>query len=380
MITKIQMAAMARVDIPENERKDFYLYVDEFQNFATESFANILSEARKYRLNLILANQYVTQIDEIVRDAIFGNAGTLIAFRVGAVDSEFLEKEFEPVFMMNDVVNLAKYNIYLKLMIDGIAGDAFSATTLPPIETQDIPDVSSAVIKASRERYAFSKESVEDSIREWSGVFAPAVSDPRPETRNSQLATRNTQPTTDDRRPTTRDAKFATQNLQPIARGAQHETRNSKPTTQSAEPLQPTTRDAKLETRSVKPTTDDPEKTNPPKNRTAISGQASSGHGKQGEDRVWYDAQCETCGLNIQLPFVPDGRRPTFCKECLKEYQRTTAKVKEQPGSAVPSSQSGQNLPSRNLSGLGKPMRKRVAPDTDAIRDLLQKARGGTEE
>jgi CxxC-x17-CxxC domain-containing protein len=380
------MAAMARVDMPEEERKDFYLYVDEFQNFATESFANILSEARKYRLNLILANQYVTQIDEIVRDAIFGNAGTLIAFRVGAVDSEFLEKEFEPVFMMNDVVNLAKYNIYLKLMIDGIAGDAFSATTLPPIETQNMPDVSLAVITASRERYASPKEVVEENIREWSGVFAPAVSDSRPvqnqqpTTNNQQHQTRNTQPTTDDRRPTTRDAKFATQNLQPTTRGAQHETRNSKPTTQSAEPVQPTTRDAKFETRSVKPTTDDRRSTTRDAEVETQDVKLVTSVGKQGEDRVWYDAQCETCGLNIQLPFVPDGRRPTFCKECLKEYQRTTAKAKEQPGLTVPSSQSGQNSPLRNSAGPGKPMRKRVAPDTDAIRDLLQKARGSAEE
>src|SRR3989344_3984309 len=153
MITKIQLAAMGRVDIPEEERKDFYLYVDEFQNFATESFANILSEARKYHLNLILANQYVTQIDEKVRDAIFGNAGTIVSFRVGAMDAEFLEKEFEPVFMMNDIINLPKYQIYLKLMIDGIAGDAFSATTLPPIKLEDAGN-ELKIIQSSRERYA----------------------------------------------------------------------------------------------------------------------------------------------------------------------------------------------------------------------------------
>ncbi|MEP7162476.1 MAG: type IV secretion system DNA-binding domain-containing protein, partial [Candidatus Moraniibacteriota bacterium] len=133
MVTKIQLAAMGRVDIPEEEREDFFLYVDEFQNFATESFANILSEARKYRLDLILANQYITQLEEPVRDAVFGNAGTIVTFRVGAADAEFLEKEFEPIFLPNDLVNLPKYNIYLKLMIDGITGDAFSATTLPPI-------------------------------------------------------------------------------------------------------------------------------------------------------------------------------------------------------------------------------------------------------
>jgi type IV secretory pathway TraG/TraD family ATPase VirD4 len=98
LITKIQLAAMSRVDVPESQRKDFYLYVDEFQNFATESFVNILSEARKYRLSLTLGHQYIAQMEETVRDAVFGNVGTLICFRVGAEDAEFLEKEFIPDF------------------------------------------------------------------------------------------------------------------------------------------------------------------------------------------------------------------------------------------------------------------------------------------
>ena len=169
LITKIQLAAMGRVDMAENERKDFYLYVDEFQNFSTESFANILSEARKYRLNLILANQYIAQLEEVVRDAIFGNVGTIVSFRVGAADAEYLEKEFEPIFTMNDIVNLPKYNIYLKLMIDGIAGDAFSATTLPPIERK-FEDSTEKVIRVSRERYAQDKKVVEDKIARWSGM------------------------------------------------------------------------------------------------------------------------------------------------------------------------------------------------------------------
>ncbi len=174
MITKIQLAAMGRVDTEEDQRKDFYLYVDEFQNFSTESFANILSEARKYRLNLILANQYIMQLDEVVRDAIFGNVGTIVSFRVGATDAEYLEKEFEPVFTMNDIVNLPKYNIYLKLMIDGISGDAFSATTLPPIERK-YADSTDTVIKVSRERYAQDRESVEKKIAMWSGMLIETV-------------------------------------------------------------------------------------------------------------------------------------------------------------------------------------------------------------
>ncbi|MCK5123238.1 MAG: type IV secretion system DNA-binding domain-containing protein [Candidatus Pacebacteria bacterium] len=172
LITKIQLAAMGRVDTPEEERKDFYLYVDEFQNFATESFADILSEARKYRLDLIIAHQYISQLEEPVSDAVFGNVGTIITFRVGAADAEFLEKEFEPVFMMNDLVNLAKYDIYLKLMIDGVSGDAFSATSLSPIAVTE-KSSSEKIIKVSRERYSSKREVVESKITKWSGVDKP---------------------------------------------------------------------------------------------------------------------------------------------------------------------------------------------------------------
>lgn len=172
IITKLQLAAMSRVDIPESERADFYLYVDEFQNFATESFANILSEARKYRLNLIVAHQYIGQLiqdkNTIVRDAIFGNVGTMVTFRVGADDAEFLEKEFEPVYTMNDLVNLAKYNVYLKLMINGVASNPFSATTLPPIS--EPTGNNDKVIMVSRERYATPRVTVEQKISKWLGA------------------------------------------------------------------------------------------------------------------------------------------------------------------------------------------------------------------
>lgn len=168
MITRIQLAAMSRVDIPEEKREDFYLYVDEFQNFATTSFANILSEARKYHLNLILAHQYIEQLDELVSAAIFGNVGTICCFRVGAADAEFLAKEFFPTFTETDLVNLGKYDIYLKLMIDGVASDPFSATTLPPLFNP--VDNRDKVINASRERYASLKEQVEEKIIRWSGV------------------------------------------------------------------------------------------------------------------------------------------------------------------------------------------------------------------
>ena len=166
LITKIQLAAMQRVDVPEKERKDFYLYVDEFQNFATESFVNILSEARKYRLCLILGHQYITQMEEEVRDAVFGNIGTLISFRVGAEDAEFLEKEFVPELYAEDLVNLAKYNIYLKLLVDGLAGRPFSALTLPPFEKLKQTN-RDKIIKVCRERYSTSRKTVDDKISRW---------------------------------------------------------------------------------------------------------------------------------------------------------------------------------------------------------------------
>jgi hypothetical protein len=136
IVAKIQLAALSRADIPESQRRSFYLYVDEVQNFMTLSFADILSEARKYALHLTLAHQYIEQLDERIRAAIFGNVGTMISFRVGATDAQYLAKEFKPTFTETDLVNLANYDIYLKLMIDGITSRPFSATTLPATERE----------------------------------------------------------------------------------------------------------------------------------------------------------------------------------------------------------------------------------------------------
>lgn len=166
VVTKLYLAAMSRVDIPEAKRKDFFVYVDEFQNFATESFANILSEARKYRLSLVLAHQYIAQMEEVVRDAVFGNVGTLICFRVGAEDAEFLEREFSPIFNEEDLVNLPKYNVYLKLMIDGVAGKPFSADTLPPFSPLE-RNFKEDIIENSRKSYAQTRKEIEGHILQW---------------------------------------------------------------------------------------------------------------------------------------------------------------------------------------------------------------------
>ncbi len=163
VITKLQLAAMSRVGMSIEKRRDFYLIVDEFQNFATESFATILSEARKYRLNLILAHQYIEQLEEGVRAAIFGNVGTIVVFRIGAADAEYLEKEFEPEFLVNDFVNLPNFQYYIKLMIDGVVSRPFSAHSLLP---RPVPADSFAhnILAASRERYAVPKHDVEQKI------------------------------------------------------------------------------------------------------------------------------------------------------------------------------------------------------------------------
>jgi len=175
LITKIQLASMERVRIPEEERSDFYLYVDEFQNFATDSFAGILSEARKYRLNLIVAHQYigqlVTDVSTKVRDAVFGNVGTMILFRIGAADAEYLENEFEPEFVIQDMVNLPNYCVYLKLMVDGITCRPFSAKTMPPFNVEASEDIKDKIIETSRKLYARPTSAVEVEINRWSGMM-----------------------------------------------------------------------------------------------------------------------------------------------------------------------------------------------------------------
>ncbi len=181
IITKIQLAAMERVRIPEDQRKDFYLYVDEFQNFVTDAFAGILSEARKYRLNLTVAHQYTAQLvadkSSAVRDAVFGNVGTMIVFRVGSDDADFLEKEFDPEFTPSDIVNLPNYKIYLKLMIDGVTSRPFSAKTLPPMVKTGNKKTEEEVIKSSRDLYCRPKGVVEKEINDWSGMSLGSESD-----------------------------------------------------------------------------------------------------------------------------------------------------------------------------------------------------------
>jgi len=162
VVTKIQLAALSRADLSEDKRRPFYLYVDEIHNFITLSFADILSEARKYELNLILAHQYIEQLDEKISAAIFGNVGTLISFRVGAEDAKYLAREFSPVFDESDLINLPNHHIYLKLMIDGQISQPFSAITLPLADK--MKSYKKKIIEISRKGYARPRIQVEKEI------------------------------------------------------------------------------------------------------------------------------------------------------------------------------------------------------------------------
>lgn len=184
LVSKIQIAALSRADIPEEQRKDFYLYVDEFQNFITDAFSSILSEARKYKLNLIVAHQYLGQLEtqagaqgagsKDLRDAVFGNVGTMVVFRTGAEDAEVLGKEFSPTFNQFDLVNIERFTTYAKLMIDGTASKPFNMATYP-LPNEKSGDLAKAIRQLSRLKYGRPRPEVEAELLE-AGNVAEAMS------------------------------------------------------------------------------------------------------------------------------------------------------------------------------------------------------------
>lgn len=171
LITKFQIDAMSRADTPEKDRRDFSLYVDEFQNFATDSFATILSEARKYRLSLTMANQYIEQMSEEVRAAVFGNVGSLVSFQVGIDDAKVLSEQFdEELVLPAHLAGLPKYKVYNRIMVDGMTTPVFSGDTLPPpaLDTDEDPEErAKKIVNFSRQRYAKPQADVEDRIKRW---------------------------------------------------------------------------------------------------------------------------------------------------------------------------------------------------------------------
>jgi len=305
MITKIQLAAMSRVDVPEKDRHDFYLYIDEFQNFSTDSFANILSEARKYRLNLILAHQYIEQLSEKVKPAVFGNVGTMIVFRVGAADAEELVKEFTPTFTEEDLVNLPKYEMYLKLMIDGIASSPFSAAGLPPLREDEMTSQGEKVIKYSREKYASDRESVEEKIMSWHMDYVEATTTRRSSGVVIHAPSTQSGPSPSAQRPSASLAQTsilaAASNLRPVVLN------KPAPSTVPAETPKPAPR----------PSAVSPAPLVAPKSAL----------------RSGFSVTCSSCGQETTTVFEPDGIRPVYCRDCLskkKEEKRLELEARRQ--------------------------------------------------
>jgi len=174
LVTKFQIEAMWRADIPFNERKPFYLYIDEFQNFATDSFESILSEARKYKLSLIMANQYISQISENIKNAIFWNVWTIISFGIGYEDAEMISKQFKEEISSMDLLSLPKFKAYIKLMIEWVVSDPFSMKTFPLPEPENGPEIKEKVRKQTRQAYAMHKNRIEKLISYWANqTFNP---------------------------------------------------------------------------------------------------------------------------------------------------------------------------------------------------------------
>ena len=226
LITKIYLAAMSRADLSPNvmaQMPPFYFYVDEFQNFANDSFASILSEARKYKLALTVANQYIAQMEETIRDAVFGNMGTTIAFRVGPLDAEFMEKVFAPVFTQDNLQNIVFRQFYITLQIDGMGSKPFSAQSLDmimPLQTS----LRDRVIEASRKQFARPRMEVNKTIIDWFGygkktedkTIRSDVGNPNNPMGKPPVFDRST-PQTQAYTPTTpRSANASVQNRQPL--------------------------------------------------------------------------------------------------------------------------------------------------------------------
>lgn len=231
--TRIFLGAMSRANLPPAELKKaprFYFYVDEFQNFANETFAEILSEARKYNLNLIIAHQYVEQMEEEVAAAVFGNVGTTVVFRVGPFDAEKLETVFAPEFTQEDLVNLGFAQIYLTLMIDGIGSRPFSAITIPPIEPPP-RSYRNEVIAASRAQFAFPRAGVEESIYAELATGDMGIPDPTPPKKDYRP----------QRKPEAREER--PQSVRPPQRRS--EERRSEDRTERREPAQKSSEDLK---------------------------------------------------------------------------------------------------------------------------------------
>jgi len=320
MVTKIQLAAMSRVNMSEAERKDFYLYIDEFQNFSTDSFASILSEARKYRLCLIMAHQYIEQLSEKVKPAVFGNVGTMIVFRVGAADAEELVREFTPTFTEEDLVNLPKYEMYLKLMIDGVSSDPFSAKGLPPLSKEEQTGNTEAVINNSRSAYASEKEEVEEKILRWHDA----------DEEDTSAGKKDAKPEADDARKFSANCSscgketktiFEPDGVRPVYCKECLETarENKKNGLPQPKPVVPRPVVAPTPVVVVAAPVVSPAPAPKPKVVAPAPKPIVKVAPKPVDDARKFSAKCSSCGQGTKTIFEPDGIRPVYCKECLEK-------------------------------------------------------------
>ncbi len=352
LITKLQLAAQERQNMKELDRRDFYMYVDEFQNFANESFASILSEARKYRLNLIVAHQYIEQLDEKVAPAIFGNVGTLIVMRVGAKDAEFMETEFAPSLTPEDLVSLAKFQMYMKLMVDGVATAPFSANSMPPIaqKTQS----TEKVIKVSRERYAEPRQIIEEKVLKWAGMELqlPGAAIPNPPTPSSTVVAVS-------------DAETPVAHEYPLIQ-----------TEEEKEQLEQVA--AKSPVQKVEPVGTETEPTEylkiRPERMAAIQATvdkalSSAGQKKQ---KPKFTYSCSRCGKQFELAVQLDTSRPIYCTECrpiiLEERKKSGTSMQELKKAPIPPERAARMEPRPPQKPAQKPPSSGAHPEPNRPR------------
>jgi hypothetical protein len=353
MVTKIQLAAQERQNISEKDRRDFYVYVDEFQNFANESFASILSEARKYRLNLTVAHQYIEQLDEKVTPAIFGNVGTIISMRVGAADAEAMETEFAPTFTPEDLVNLPKYHIYLKLMVDGVSTPPFSASTLGPVTNAQ--GSTERVIAQSRERYAEPRPLIEEKVLKWAGMETSAA---------------------------------PTSTIAPVLQGIMEQGLASTPEVEAKEAALETASNIQYPAIKSQEELEAPHdnseflKIKPERMAAIQSFVASSQAAQKQNKRPAFKHDCSRCGKQFELAIQLDPSRPIYCAECRplvaeerKSRQKDNRRMKRGPVAEQAPSSAAPNRPrivrDPDSPSLAPAKIAFAAPDEEEEEDLL---------
>lgn len=346
VVTKIQLAAQERQNMPASERRDFYLYVDEFQNFANESFATILSEARKYKLNLTVAHQYMAQLEEPVQEAVLGNVGTIIAMRIGPQDAAIFETEFAPTFLPEDLVNLSKRQMYLRLMVDGVATQPFSANTLPPIGRR--MHSSENVIKVSRERYGEPRHIIEQKVLKWTGMeFTHMAGAPSEEPAPSAPAGSQAPSITSEMpTPTIRIPGVQSVSAPAIAADVPSNIQYPKVMTEDEMEVNEALADGGTGVSQ-------PKLVIKPERMDEIDrARKAAKEADKLKKRPSFPHTCQRCGKNFELAMKLDPTMPIYCKECkelvVKEREERAARGSSRPPARTGGASGGSDRPPRS--------------------------------